>query len=56
MKTKLFNLGMATSMGEGNSEYKPVKFYFKIDNIYIYCHVIAHGDDRNRINTILPLN
>ena len=23
--------------------------------IYIYCHVIAHGDDRNKINTILPL-
>ena len=21
-----------------------------------YCHVIAHGDDRNKINTILPLN
>ena len=20
-----------------------------------YCHVIAHGDDRNKINTILPL-
>ena len=20
------------------------------------CHVIAHGDDRNKINTILPLN
>ena len=20
-----------------------------------YCHVISHGDDRNKINTILPL-
>ena len=26
-------------------------------NFYIdqYCHVISHGDDRNKINTILPL-
>ena len=23
--------------------------------VNIYCHVIAHGDDRNKINTILPL-
>ena len=21
----------------------------------LYCHVISHGDDRNKINTILPL-
>ena len=23
--------------------------------MYMYCHVISHGDDRNKINTILPL-
>ena len=23
--------------------------------IYIYSHVIAHGDDRGKINTILPV-
>ena len=22
---------------------------------YVSCHVISHGDDRNKINTILPL-
>ena len=33
------------------------KFYQQLggDGIKTYCHVISHGDDRNKINTILPL-
>ena len=28
---------------------------FVLERNTLYCHVISHGDDRNKINTILPL-
>ena len=31
------------------------KYVYIYIYIYIYCHMISHGDDRNKINTILPL-
>ena len=53
-QTMFFSLGDATCLGEGNSEFKPVKLRLKIDivsyparaeglvNIYIYIYIYRH--------------
>ena len=36
-----------------NIQFKNISTY---QGVYFYmCHVISHGDDKNKINTILPL-
>ena len=42
-QTGLFSLGIATSLGERNSEFKPVKLYIKIDLRLHPAHAEIHA-------------